>query len=101
MEKRALANVFGGRLSELPVCAPKAATGETLGAAGALGALVSTLALRTRCLPPTPGVGDGIEGLRLLSREQPINPSKGTEGFNRAKTMRSSTPSAATAITLP
>jgi 3-oxoacyl-[acyl-carrier-protein] synthase II len=73
MEKRALANVFGARLTEVPVCAPKAAVGETLGAAGALGALVGTLALRHQCLPPTPGIDYGIEGLRLLNREQPID----------------------------
>ncbi|MBI3940608.1 MAG: hypothetical protein HY315_07210, partial [Acidobacteria bacterium] len=36
MEARALANIFGARLAEIPVCAPKAAFGEALGASGAL-----------------------------------------------------------------
>jgi 3-oxoacyl-[acyl-carrier-protein] synthase II len=72
MEARALQNVFGERLSAIPACAPKAAVGETLGAAGALGTLVGILALRRQCLPPTPGV-DGLSGGVLLSgREQPV-----------------------------
>jgi len=69
MEARALGNVFGARLAEIPACAPKAALGETLGAAGALGALVATLALRRQCLPPTPGAG-AIDGIRIANREQ-------------------------------
>jgi 3-oxoacyl-(acyl-carrier-protein) synthase len=72
MEARALTNVFGGRLAEIPVCAPKAALGETLGAAGALGALIAALALRRQCVPPTPGAGttDGFDGIRIADREE-------------------------------
>ena len=69
MEARALGNVFGARLAEIPVCAPKAALGETLGAAGALGALIATLALRRQCVPPTPGAGTA-DGIRIADREQ-------------------------------
>jgi 3-oxoacyl-[acyl-carrier-protein] synthase II len=69
MEARALSNVFGARLAEIPACAPKAALGETLGAAGALGALIATLALRRQCVPPTPGAGT-TEGIRIAAREQ-------------------------------
>lgn len=69
MEARALANAFGARLAEIPVCAPKAALGETLGAAGALHALVAALALRRQCVPPTPGAGT-TDGIRIAAREQ-------------------------------
>src|SRR5207237_2882820 len=39
MEAHALRNVFGSRLEQIPICAPKAAFGEALGASGALCAL--------------------------------------------------------------
>jgi 3-oxoacyl-[acyl-carrier-protein] synthase II len=52
MELRALKNVFGARLEQLPVCAPKAAFGEALGASGALCALTAGLALSKRAIPP-------------------------------------------------
>jgi 3-oxoacyl-[acyl-carrier-protein] synthase II len=71
MEARALGNVFGARLAEIPVCAPKAALGETLGAAGALGALIATLALRRQCVPPTSGAG-ATDGIRIADREQTL-----------------------------
>ena len=70
MEARALSNVFGGRLAEIPICAPKAALGETLGAAGAFGALIGALALRRQCAPPTPGIRAVAGGMRLATREQ-------------------------------
>jgi 3-oxoacyl-(acyl-carrier-protein) synthase len=52
MELRALRNVFGARLDAIPVCAPKAAFGEALGASGALCALTGGLALARRSAPP-------------------------------------------------
>src|SRR5258705_298768 len=55
METHALRNVFGERLEKIPVCAPKAAFGEALGASGALCALTAGLALAKRRLPPTTG----------------------------------------------
>ncbi|OFV95822.1 MAG: hypothetical protein A3H28_13490 [Acidobacteria bacterium RIFCSPLOWO2_02_FULL_61_28] len=70
MEARALQNVFGARLGEIPVCAPKAALGESLGAAGAFGALLGTMALTKQCLPPTPGVRAVAPGIRLASQPQ-------------------------------
>jgi 3-oxoacyl-[acyl-carrier-protein] synthase II len=72
MEARALANVFGALLAEIPACAPKAALGETLGAAGALGALVAAIALRRQCIPPTHGVGSETGAIRLSDREQAL-----------------------------
>jgi 3-oxoacyl-[acyl-carrier-protein] synthase II len=52
MELRALRNVFGARLDSIPVCAPKAAFGEALGASGALCALTAGLALAKGGVPP-------------------------------------------------
>jgi 3-oxoacyl-(acyl-carrier-protein) synthase len=52
MEIRALRNVFGARLESIPVCAPKAAFGEALGASGALCALTAGLALACGSVPP-------------------------------------------------
>ena len=73
MEAKALKNIFGSRLAEIPVCAPKAALGETLGAAGAMAALIAALALEKQCLPPTAGVAEPVDGLRLASRAQTIH----------------------------
>ncbi|MBI3933591.1 MAG: hypothetical protein HY316_02800 [Acidobacteria bacterium] len=74
MEARALKNVFGSRLAEIPLCAPKAALGESLGAAGAMAALIAALALQKQCLPPTAGIEEqGGYGLRLAPRPQTIH----------------------------
>ena len=73
MEARALKNIFGERLNALPVCAPKVALGESLGAAGAMGALIAALGLQKECLPPTAGAEDAAaDGLRLSPRSQPL-----------------------------
>jgi len=55
MEELALAEVFGGRLGEIPICCPKAAHGEAMGASGAFAALIGALALKRQELPPTRG----------------------------------------------
>lgn len=52
-EARALLAVFGSRLQEIPVCAPKAALGEAMGASGAYAALVAGIALMRQNLAPT------------------------------------------------
>jgi 3-oxoacyl-[acyl-carrier-protein] synthase II len=57
-EAQALALVFGDRASQVPVCAPKAALGETLGGAGGVGAIVAALAINKGSLPPTATVSD-------------------------------------------
>jgi 3-oxoacyl-[acyl-carrier-protein] synthase II len=51
MECRALAEVFGGR--RVPVSSIKALTGHLMGAAGAVEAVASLLALEHQVLPPT------------------------------------------------
>lgn len=58
MERRAIERVFRRPLHDLPVCAPKAAFGEAMGASGALCAVVAGLALQERSLPPTRGFRD-------------------------------------------
>lgn len=73
MEARALLNIFGPRFAEVPVCAPKAALGESLGAAGATAALIAALALQKQCLPPTVGIPErGGAGIRLMPQAQTI-----------------------------
>lgn len=72
MELEALRAVFGSRLGEIPICAPKAGFGEALGASGALTALVAVLALRRGELPPTAGTEQGPSDLKLARRPQPI-----------------------------
>lgn len=73
MELNALSKVFGPRLSEIPLCAPKAAVGETLGASGAIGALAAVLALTRGTLAPTAGVRAPEKGIRISSQPQPIS----------------------------
>ena len=70
MEARALEKVFGPLLHRIPACAPKAALGESLGAAGAFGALLAALALQRQCLPPTVGSQGTDHGIRLDARPQ-------------------------------
>jgi 3-oxoacyl-[acyl-carrier-protein] synthase II len=53
METRAIKEVFGKRAYRIPVSATKSMTGHTLGASGALAAVVSLLAIREGFIPPT------------------------------------------------
>jgi 3-oxoacyl-(acyl-carrier-protein) synthase len=73
IEASALTAVFGDRLAEIPVCAPKAALGEAFGASGAMGALVATLALMRQSIPPTAGFESTDVKLRLSAQEQPFS----------------------------
>lgn len=52
-ESLALRKVFGGSLSQTPVSSIKGAVAHTLGAAGAIEAAVSLLAIKHSVLPPT------------------------------------------------
>lgn len=72
METHALRNVFGARLERIPLCAPKAALGETIGAAGALSAVAAGLALANKRLPPTAGFTSAAPDLRLASTAQAV-----------------------------
>ncbi|HWF11176.1 MAG TPA: beta-ketoacyl-[acyl-carrier-protein] synthase family protein [Bryobacteraceae bacterium] len=72
MEAYALRNVFGDRLAKIPVSAPKAATGEAMGASGAFCALTAGLALERQQVPPTAGFTCTDSGLRLSADAQPF-----------------------------
>ena len=52
-EYKALLQVFGDRLHDIPVSATKASTGHLLGGAGAIEAIFTVLALHERTAPPT------------------------------------------------
>jgi 3-oxoacyl-[acyl-carrier-protein] synthase II len=64
-EARGVAAVLGARAAELPVTAVKSMLGETLGAGGALQAIVALEALRNGVLP-------GIRGLDELAEHIPL-----------------------------
>ena len=70
MEVHALRKVFGKRLEQIPISAPKAAFGEALGASGALCALTAGLALARHSVPPTTGFEACEDGLRLSASAQ-------------------------------
>ena len=57
VEREALANVWGAALDTLRVSSTKSMHGHLLGAAGALEAVVTVLALHARQLPPNANVG--------------------------------------------
>jgi 3-oxoacyl-[acyl-carrier-protein] synthase II len=57
-EAAALALVFDGYSKRLPVTSNKGAFGHFLGAAGAIEAVVTVLALQRGVVPPTPGSGE-------------------------------------------
>jgi 3-oxoacyl-[acyl-carrier-protein] synthase II len=64
-ETEALKAVLGERAGEVPVSSTKSAIGHPIGAAGAVEAVVTLLALRDRVAPPTLGYGVPDEGLDL------------------------------------
>lgn len=53
METRAVKKVFGPRAYRIPISSTKSMTGHTLGASGALEAIVSVLSIRQKFIPPT------------------------------------------------
>ncbi len=57
-ESSALATVLGAELARIPVSSSKGQIGHTLGAAGAIEAVISALALARKKLPPTAGLLD-------------------------------------------
>ena len=72
MEARALRQVFGERLKDIPITAPKAAFGECMGASGALSAITAGIALREQCAPPTAGFAGAEADLHLAAAPQPF-----------------------------
>jgi 3-oxoacyl-[acyl-carrier-protein] synthase II len=94
MEARALVNIFGDRLANIPICAPKAAFGELLGASGALLAATGAIALSRGTAPPTVGFIATEDGLCLSASPQPIHGEYalincfGCDGNNAALVLR-------------
>ena len=64
-ETEAIKAVFGPAAERLPVSSTKSAIGHLLGAAGAVEAIATLLALRDRVAPPTLGHEEPDEGLDL------------------------------------
>ena len=57
-ELQALRTIFGERVGEVSVTANKSMVGHTLGAAGAIEAIVTVLTMRDGCVPPTINLED-------------------------------------------
>ena len=67
-ELQAIRTIFGDRAGEVPVTANKSMIGHTLGAAGAIEAIVTVMTMREGCIPPTINLedpDDAAEGLNL------------------------------------
>jgi 3-oxoacyl-[acyl-carrier-protein] synthase II len=64
-ETEALKAVLGARADSVPVSSTKSAIGHPIGAAGAIEAVATLLALREGVAPPTLGYGERDEGLDL------------------------------------
>ena len=64
-ETMALKSVLGDRATQVPVSSTKSAIGHLLGAAGAVEAVATILALRDRIAPPTIGYEQAEEGMDL------------------------------------
>jgi 3-oxoacyl-[acyl-carrier-protein] synthase II len=64
-ETAAIKAALGERASDVPISSTKSAIGHTLGAAGAVEAVATVIALRERMAPPTLGYEQPDEGLDL------------------------------------
>ena len=67
-ELQSIKTIFGERAGEVPITANKSMLGHTLGAAGAIEAIVTIQSIRESCVPPTVNLDDpddAGEGLNL------------------------------------
>ena len=96
-ETQAIRQAFGAHADELAVSSTKSMTGHLFGAAGALEAIASALALRDQVLPPTINLEDpdpacDLDYVPLKSREArfdvAISNSMGLGGHNGAVVLR-------------
>ena len=78
VEVAALRAVFGERASRLPVSATKSMHGHQLGAAGAIEAIITVLALREQAIPPTAHLATldpaclGVDHVHTARRDLPL-----------------------------
>ena len=71
-ELQAIKTIFGDHAASLAITANKSMLGHTLGAAGAIEAIATVLALRDGCVPPTINLADRdpeAEGLDIVTGE--------------------------------
>jgi 3-oxoacyl-[acyl-carrier-protein] synthase II len=78
-ETSALKSALGEHAMRVPVSSTKSATGHLLGAAGAVEAVATLLALRERVAPPTLGYEQPDEGMDLDYVPQAAKPLRGAE----------------------
>jgi 3-oxoacyl-[acyl-carrier-protein] synthase II len=86
-ETQALKTALGADAMRVPVSSAKSAIGHTLGAAGAIEAVATVLALRRRVAPPTLGYEEPEEGLDLdyvPGSSRDLHPIDGGNGGNGA-----------------
>jgi len=77
-ETQAIKTCFGEYASKIPVSSTKSMTGHTLGAAGAVEAVISIMALQTGIIPPTinlrnPDPGCDLDYVPLEARRARVN----------------------------
>jgi 3-oxoacyl-[acyl-carrier-protein] synthase II len=69
-ELEAIRTILGDRAADVPITANKSMIGHTLGAAGAIEAIVSVMTIREGCIPPTRNLTDpdpAAEGLTIVA----------------------------------
>jgi 3-oxoacyl-[acyl-carrier-protein] synthase II len=79
-ETNAIKTVLGERAGQVPVSSTKSAIGHLLGAAGAVEAIATLLALRDRIAPPTLNYEEPDEGLDLDYVPNEARPLAGANG---------------------
>jgi 3-oxoacyl-(acyl-carrier-protein) synthase len=96
-ELEAMRTLFGERVGQVSITANKSMIGHTLGAAGAIEAIVTIMSVRTGIVPPTINLEepDGAEGLDLTPNkashremEIAVSNSFGFGGQNSALVIR-------------
>ena len=71
-ELEAIRTIFGDRAGDVPITANKSMIGHTLGAAGAIEAIATVMAIRESCVPPTINLSDpdpAAEGMTIVADE--------------------------------
>ena len=76
VEARALTRALGARIGEIPVSSSKAQIGHTLGAAGAIEAVITAMAIERQMLPPTAGLDEPDPACALLHVPHRGRPAK-------------------------